>query len=92
LSEKFFSNYQPLKQLKVKTMGNNSTKLRYFLFLLLFNIISSPSITQAETNKTLNLSQHLKDILIKSNPILGKNITKATFTDIPILITFFASW
>ena len=73
-------------------MGDNSIKLKYFLFLLLFNIAFISSVTGAETNKTLSLSQNIKDILIKSNPILGKSITKATFTDIPILITFFASW
>ena len=73
-------------------MDNNVIKFRYFLFLLLLNIGFISSVTGAETDKTLSLSQNIKDILIKSNPILGKNITKATFTDIPILITFFASW
>jgi hypothetical protein len=73
-------------------MDNNSIKLKYFLFLFLFNIALISSVTGAETNKTLSLTQNIKDILIKSDPILGKNITKATFTDIPILITFFASW
>ena len=73
-------------------MDNNSIKLKYLLFLLLFNVALISSVTGAETNKTLSLTQNIKDILIKSDPILGKNITKATFTDIPILITFFASW
>ena len=73
-------------------MDNNSIKLKYLLFLLLFNIALISSVTGAETNKTLSLTQNIKDILIKSDPILGKNITKATFADIPILITFFASW
>jgi hypothetical protein len=73
-------------------MDNNVIKFRYFLFLLLLNIGFISSVIGAETNKTLSLSQNIKDVLIKSNPILGKKITKATFTDTPILITFFASW
>jgi hypothetical protein len=73
-------------------MGKISIKLSPFFVFLLFNITFTSTMTGAETNKVLSLSQNTKDLLIKSNPVLGKKVTNATFLGKPILITFFASW
>ena len=78
--------------MKVWPMGKISIKLSPFFVFLLFNITFTSTMTGAETNKVLSLSQNTKDLLIKSNPVLGKKVTKATFLGKPILITFFASW
>ncbi len=43
-------------------------------------------------SKILELSDGIKEELIKAVPILGKKISPNTFDGKPVLITFFASW
>ena len=73
-------------------MYKNPIKLKLFFNFLLLSISFTPTVTGAEVDKAINLSQNIKNILIKSNPILGRNVTKVTFSGKPILISFFASW
>ena len=48
---------------------------------------SNPAMSQIR-----DLSDEIKEKLIKASPILGKKINANTFNGKPVLLTFFASW
>lgn len=73
-------------------MGNNYMKFKYLSLTLLLNIAFMSAVPSAGAGQILNLSENIKEIILKAKPVLGKKVSQKTFNGKPILITFFASW
>ena len=73
-------------------MGNNYMKFKYLSLTLLLYIGFLSAVPSAGAGQILNLSENIKEIVLKAKPVLGKKVSQETFNGKPILITFFASW
>ena len=73
-------------------MGNNHMKFKYLSLTLILNIAFMSAVPSAGAGQILNLSENIKEIILKAKPVLGKKVSQKTFNGKPILITFFASW
>jgi hypothetical protein len=65
---------------------HKQTILTLIILLIVCNItVSKPAVG-------LTLTESVKANLISAQPLLGKKVNLETFTKVPVLISFFASW